>query len=756
MATSSIGSTPSTDLSPVRTQTLGLWDAISIIIGIVVGAGIYETAPFILSSVGSAGAALALWTLGGLLSLIGALCYAELATTYPRIGGDYVYLTRAYGRGVGFLFGWAELSCIMTGNIGMMVYIFAHYAGRLFSVPATQQYWLAAGAVIVLSGLNLLGIAVGKGAQNILTLAKVLGVGAIFLAGLLYGNAARLTEAQSLLNKPDYRLAMILILYTYGGWNDAAFVAAEQRNQRRNIPLALILGTLLVTVIYLLINVSYLLVLGFEGAAGAKEIAADVLERLAGIHGDRLMCALVLVSSLGAANGLILTGSRIYAAAGPGSSTIRHVGRGASALACADSLFDRSSCHHFVNGFGSGNPDRPRSHRSFPRALWRQSFRLESVGLPDTARLHGTSLLALLPPHWLVAFRTPLEGQRLGTAFPRAALSNRAVDFLRRMRLHVLFGNKLCRGERGLARSGRLGAGVFGFAVVRVIANDDEGRFATCGEVRAMSHLRDLCFTVLILTGFFFAPHFATAQTNPSPDQAKIKVYLPADAILHVDGAQTQATGEVRSFISPPLTRGKKYVYTFRATWKEGGKEVSTERTAHLEAGLDVIVDFREPAQSAENLETDTIEQLLKLAGLKKGELIYDPKCGDGRVLIAAAQKFGAKGIGFETESQRVTEATENVKKNGAADSVAIKLQDMAAQDFKDANVVALHLSPEGNVKLMPQLAKLPPGTRIVSNDADMKGAKPAKKVTVPAKSPNAGETKDHTLYLWIVPWEKE
>ena len=204
----------------------------------------------------------------------------------------------------------------MTGSIGMMVYIFAHYAGRLFSLPADQQYWLAAGAVIVLSGLNLLGIAVGKGAQNILTLAKVLGVGAIFLTGLLYGSATHLAEAQSLLSKPDYRLAMILILYTYGGWNDAAFVAAEQRNQRRNIPLALILGTLLVTIIYLLINVSYVLVLGFDGAAHANEIAADVLERLAGVYGDRLMCALVLVSSLGAANGLILTGSRIYAALG--------------------------------------------------------------------------------------------------------------------------------------------------------------------------------------------------------------------------------------------------------------------------------------------------------------------------------------------------------------------------------------------------------------------------------------------------------
>jgi amino acid transporter len=309
-----------TDSSPApaqfRSQSLGLWDTISVIIGIVVGAGVYETAPFILKNVGSTGGALALWTLGGLLSLIGALCYAELATTYPRTGGDYVFLTLAYGRAAGFLFGWAELCCIMTGSIGMMVYIFAHYAGRLWAIPVEHHYLLAAAAVIVLTGLNLFGIAVGKGAQNLLTLAKVLGIGAILFAGLRYGDVNQLAQSSTLTGKPDYRLAMILILYTYGGWNDAAFVAAEQRNQRRNIPLALILGTLLVTAIYLLINLAYILVLGFDGAARASEIAADVLERLAGAQGERLMCVLVLVSSLGATNGMILTGSRIYATLG--------------------------------------------------------------------------------------------------------------------------------------------------------------------------------------------------------------------------------------------------------------------------------------------------------------------------------------------------------------------------------------------------------------------------------------------------------
>jgi amino acid transporter len=316
VATSSGVSDPSESTPTERPASLGLWDAISIIIGIVVGAGIYETAPFIMSSLGSPGAVILFWSIGGALSLIGALCYAELATTYPRSGGDYVYLTRAYGRWVGFLFGWAELSCIMTGSIGMMVYIFAQYAGRLWSVATEHQYLFAGGAVLALTGLNLFGLSAGKGAQNLLTLAKVLGIGAILFAGLRYGETSRLLEASATPSQPDYRLALILILYTYGGWNDAAYVAAEQRDQRRNIPRALILGTLLITVIYLLINLAYLLALGFDGAANAQEIAADVLMRLGGVQGEKLMCVLVLISSLGAANGLVLTGSRIYATLG--------------------------------------------------------------------------------------------------------------------------------------------------------------------------------------------------------------------------------------------------------------------------------------------------------------------------------------------------------------------------------------------------------------------------------------------------------
>ncbi len=296
---------------------LGLWDAASIIVGIVIGAGIYETAPFIFHNAGGPGRAMLVWVLAGVLSVIGALCYAELATTYPRLGGDYFFLRRAYGPWAGFLFGWAQLTVIMTGSIGMMAYIFADYAVALFGTKATASPVFAAGAVLVLSITNMAGVKSGQRTQNALTGLKVLGLAAIVLAGILWrGPAQTPTPATGSGGGGSFGLAMVLVLYTYGGWNDAAFVVAEMKDKRRNIPRALLLGTAGVALIYLLVNAAYLSGLGYDGARNSQAIAADMLHRALGEAGAKAMSLLVMVSALGALNGLVLTGARIYAAMG--------------------------------------------------------------------------------------------------------------------------------------------------------------------------------------------------------------------------------------------------------------------------------------------------------------------------------------------------------------------------------------------------------------------------------------------------------
>lgn len=293
---------------------LGMWDAISIIVGIVVGMAIFRTPQMVFSNVSGPWQGLAGWTLGGLLALIGSLCYAELATAYPRMGGDYVYLSRAFGRSVGFLFGWARLVVILTGSIGAMAYAFADYALAFWALEASLAVWFAAGSVVVLTCLNLVGVICGKTVQNILSVIKVLGLVLIIVAGMLWGGGQPMASAQPV--AVGFGLAMVFVLYAYGGWNDAAYVAAEVRNRQRNIPLALILAISGITGIYLLVNGAYLWVLGFEGVRASATPAADVMQAVVGDWGSRAISLLIMLSALGAINGMIFTGARIYVSMG--------------------------------------------------------------------------------------------------------------------------------------------------------------------------------------------------------------------------------------------------------------------------------------------------------------------------------------------------------------------------------------------------------------------------------------------------------
>lgn len=354
------GDSPAVETGPIAEQpvkgTLGLFSVVSIIVGIVVGAGIYQTAPFIFKHVDTPITGMIVWGAAGVLSLIGALCYAELATAYPRDGGDIVYLTRAFGRWSGFLFGWVQLTVILTGSIGMMAFVFANYAIRLFEeafgwqLGVISAFAFAGGAVLLLTVTNVLGVVFGKTVQNVLTAAKVLGLTAIIVAGFMYPAEGAWSQPgltnEQLVNEtfpgfvPSLGIALVLILYTYGGWNDAAFVAAEVKNGKKNITRSLILGILLIMVLYLLVNAAYVNALGWgqgkpkmvPGEGGAlveskeereptaqtsRQIAADVLKKSPlGTGGVTLMCVLVMVSALGAVNGLIFTGARVYATIG--------------------------------------------------------------------------------------------------------------------------------------------------------------------------------------------------------------------------------------------------------------------------------------------------------------------------------------------------------------------------------------------------------------------------------------------------------
>jgi len=312
-------------------RELSLFDSTCIIVGIIVGVGIYQMAPDIARGADSWWGVIAIWIVGGLLSLAGALSYAELATAYPREGGDYVYLTKAYGRWAGFLFGWAQLTVVRPGDIAVPAFAFATYGRAIYDPlaghPGLSQRVFAGAAVLVLSIINILGVKQGKWTQNLLTSAKALGLLAIVGVAVAAPRGAGTPVSTSGLMPMTASLALIFVLFTYGGWNEMAYVAAEVRDPRRNIVRALVTGTAAVITLYLLVNGAFLYTLGYQGLSTSKAVASDAIGTVFPVVGSRLISALVCISALGAVNGLIFTGARISYAVGEDHRIFRALGR---------------------------------------------------------------------------------------------------------------------------------------------------------------------------------------------------------------------------------------------------------------------------------------------------------------------------------------------------------------------------------------------------------------------------------------------
>ena len=312
--------------------SLSLWDAVSIIVGIVVGVSIFKVPMLIFSNVSSPLEGLVAWVLGAMVALCGALTYAELATMHRRTGGEYVYLSRAYGPWLGFLFGWAQLTGVFSGSIGTMAYVFSDYAVASLKFPESAGVWVALAVVAVLTTLHILGVRTGKTVQNVLTLAKLVGLAMLLTVGVLAETSEPLTTTLPA-GGGGFGFAMIFILYAYGGWNDAAMVSTEIRDTRKNTPRSLLIGIALISCIYLLVNLAYLRGLGFAGIRESGTPATDVIAQSqlldATVRGwsVQVIAVLVMLSALGAVHGLIFTGSRLYAAMGADHVLFAKLGR---------------------------------------------------------------------------------------------------------------------------------------------------------------------------------------------------------------------------------------------------------------------------------------------------------------------------------------------------------------------------------------------------------------------------------------------
>jgi len=312
----------SQDIAP-KTATpkpaLSVFDAVMIITGIVIGAGIYSVPPLVAKFTGSVEWMLAAWVLGGVLSLIGALNYAELATTFPSAGGDYHFLTRAYGKDVSFFFAWARVMVITTGSIALLGFVFGDYMSKLLSLGPYSSALYAALTVIVLTAINIAGLRESARTQNVLTLIEVGGLVLVIVAGLMIGGSAPIASSPPPASSgfpAMFGLAMVFILLTYGGWNEAAYISAEVKGGKRAILKALVLALLLITACYIVFVLALLYGLGFDGIQKSNAVAADVVGKAFGSFGITLVGLGVAVATLTSINATMLVGARTNYALG--------------------------------------------------------------------------------------------------------------------------------------------------------------------------------------------------------------------------------------------------------------------------------------------------------------------------------------------------------------------------------------------------------------------------------------------------------
>jgi len=316
---------------PRHTATLTVLDGVAVMVGIVIGIGIFGFPPLVAQHSPNPAAYVALWLVGGLVMLAGALCYAELGSTYPDAGGEYHYLSRAWGRPTGLLFAWARGTVVQTGAIAAVAFIYGDYAQRLLPLGEHGAALHAAISVIALTALNMLSTRESKRMQIVLTTLTLGALAAVMVAGLI-SHGEHAVAAVPAPDMPAGQLAgmlgmgMVFVLLTYGGWNEAAYLSSELRNPRRDVSRIMTIGTATITAAYLLTNLSYLKIFGLQGLRDSQAIGADVMAIVAGPYAALAISALVCATALSTINATIMTGARVYYALGRDVPALRALG----------------------------------------------------------------------------------------------------------------------------------------------------------------------------------------------------------------------------------------------------------------------------------------------------------------------------------------------------------------------------------------------------------------------------------------------
>jgi amino acid transporter len=288
-------------------QLLSVPDGVFLVAGMVIGVGIFKLPGLVAGAAASGTQFFMAWILGGVACLCGALVYAELTSRHPETGGEYTFLRLSYGEGVAFVFAWARMTVIQTGAIAAVAFVFGEYASQLLNLGAHSTAIWAALGIALLTGLNLAGTAQSRTLQKMMEILLIGSLAAIAIGGIATGGAPAPAPSSG---GGMFTLMMIFVLYTFGGWNEGAYLAGEVRDARRNMVKVLAGGIVLVTLLYLLVNWGYYSVLGLKGMASSKALGVDTIRAVAGDKAALLVAVVVCVSALTTMNAAIFTGAR--------------------------------------------------------------------------------------------------------------------------------------------------------------------------------------------------------------------------------------------------------------------------------------------------------------------------------------------------------------------------------------------------------------------------------------------------------------
>ncbi|MDR9409990.1 MAG: amino acid permease [Balneolaceae bacterium] len=305
--------------------------SVAVMVGIVVGIGIFRLPPIVAANSANEFQFISFWVAGGFISLMGALCYAELASSKPDAGGEYHFLTQGFGAPVGFLFSWGRMTVIQTGSIALIAFILGDYASLILDLGPNSSAIYAVITIIVLTGLNLLGTHHSSRMQNLFTGLIVLMLILLALSGLFSVPAESLPDLSNsdggLFTGGAAGSAMIFVLLTYGGWNEAVYLSGELQDVKRNMTKVLLFGIVIITGLYVLVNVAYLHVMGLEALQNSQTVGADLTDRIFGTEGSLIVAFIVIATALSTANATIITGARTNYALGRDFKLLRFLGK---------------------------------------------------------------------------------------------------------------------------------------------------------------------------------------------------------------------------------------------------------------------------------------------------------------------------------------------------------------------------------------------------------------------------------------------